>query len=161
LMGSGAILREVIAGADLLEKDFGVSADIWSVTSFTELRREALEIARWNMLHPAELTKVPYVTHCVSERGDTPIVAATDYMKLFADQIRQFVPGTYAVLGTDGFGRSDFRRRLRTHFEVDRHYVALAALKVLADENKLPSSKAVEAIKKYKIDPDRISPVRA
>ena len=109
LMGSGAILREVIAGAELLEKDFGVSADIWSVTSFTELRRDALDVERWNMLHPEEQTRVPYVTKCLAERGDDPVIASTDYMKLFADQIRGFVPGTYRVLGTDGFGRSDYR----------------------------------------------------
>jgi pyruvate dehydrogenase E1 component len=151
----------VIAGADLLEKDFGIAADIWSVTSFTELRREALAVERWNMLHPTETPKVPYVTQCLASRGSTPAVASTDYMKLFADQIRPFVKGQYLVLGTDGFGRSDYRRMLRQHFEVDRHYVAVAALKALADENKLPSTKAADAIKKYAIDPDRLDPVRA
>jgi len=158
LMGSGAILREVIAGAELLEKDFGVAADIWSVTSFTELRREAQEVERWNMLHPEEPPRVAYVTRQLSERGDGPIIASTDYMKLFADQIRPFVPGTYRVLGTDGFGRSDYRRKLRAHFEVDRHFVAVATLKALADENKIPSTKVAEAIKKYGIDPERPSP---
>jgi pyruvate dehydrogenase E1 component len=161
LMGCGAILNEVIAGAELLANDFGIAADIWSVTSFTELRREALEVERWNMLHPAETPRVPYVTQCLASRGDTPAVAATDYMKLFADQIRPFVRGPYQVLGTDGFGRSDFRRRLRQHFEVDRHFVAVAALKALADDNKLPSSKVVEAIAKYGIDPDKADPARA
>ena len=161
LMGCGAILNEVIAGAELLANDFGIAADIWSVTSFTELRREALEVERWNMLHPAETPRVPYVTQCLASRGDAPAVAATDYMKLFADQIRPFVRGPYQVLGTDGFGRSDFRRRLRQHFEVDRHFVAVAALKALADDNKLPSSKVVEAIAKYGIDPDKADPARA
>jgi pyruvate dehydrogenase E1 component len=160
-MGCGAILNEVIAGAALLEQDFGVTADIWSVTSFTELRREALEIERWNMLHPAEVPKVPYVTQCVASRGDAPVVAATDYMKLFADQIRPFVRGSFQVLGTDGFGRSDYRRKLRRHFEVDRYYVAVAALKALADDNKLPSTKVVEAIAKYGLDPDKPDPARA
>jgi len=161
LMGSGAILNEVIRGAELLEADFGIAADIWSVTSFTELRREALEIERWNMLHPTETPRIPFVTHCLASRGDAPAVAATDYMKLFADQIRPFVRGPYQVLGTDGFGRSDTRRRLRQHFEVDRHFVAVAALKALADDNKIPSSKAVEAIARYGIDPDKADPARA
>ena len=160
LMGSGAILREVIAGAELLEKDFGISADIWSVTSFTELRRDALDVERWNMLHPEEQTRVPYVTKCLAERGDHPVIASTDYMKLFADQIRGFVPGTYRVLGTDGFGRSDYRAKLRTFFEVDRHYVAVAALKALADENKIPSKTVTEAIVKYGLDTERPSPAR-
>ena len=161
LMGSGAILNEVIAGAELLAQDFGVAADIWSVTSFTELRREALAVERWNLLHPAETPRVPYVTQCLASRGDAPSVASTDYIKLFADQIRPFVRGPYQVLGTDGFGRSDTRQRLRKHFEVDRHVVALAALKALADDNKLPSSKAVEAIAKYGIDPEKADPARA
>jgi pyruvate dehydrogenase E1 component len=158
LLGSGAILREIIAGAELLEKDFGIAADIWSVTSFTELRREALEVERWNMLHPEEPSRVAYVTSCLAERGDGPTIAATDYMKSFADQIRAHVPGTYRVLGTDGFGRSDYRAKLRTFFEVDRHYVAIAALKALADENKVPSKLVSEAIAKYGIDTERPSP---
>jgi pyruvate dehydrogenase E1 component len=159
LLGSGAILREVIAGAELLERDFGVAAEIWSVTSFTELRREAMDIERWNLLHPEEPSRVAYVSQCLVEGGG-PVVASTDYMKLFADQIRPYVPGTYRVLGTDGFGRSDYRRKLRTFFEVDRHYVAAAALKALADENKIPSMKVTEAIKKYNIDTERPSPAR-
>ena len=161
LLGSGAILREVIAGAELLEKDFGVAADIWSVTSFTELRREGLATERWNMLHPSEKPKVAFVTQCLAARGEAPVIASTDYIKQFADQIRPFVPGTYSVLGTDGFGRSDYRKRLRRHFEIDRHYVALAALNALANENKLPSSKAAEAIERYGITVDRIDPARA
>jgi len=158
LMGSGAILREVIAGAELLEKDFGIPADIWSVTSFTELRREALEVDRWNMLNPLEPSRVPYITQCLNARGEAPVIAATDYVKLYADQVRDFVRTPYKVLGTDGFGRSDFRRKLRAHFEVDRHYVAVASLKALADENKIPSIKVAEAIKKYGIDPHKPSP---
>ena len=160
LMGCGAILREVIAGADLLEKDFGISADIWSVTSFTELKREAHDCERWNMLHPGEPERVPYVTQKLAERGDDPVIASTDYMKLFADQIRPFVPGKYRVLGTDGFGRSDYRKALRTFFEVDRNFVAVAALKALADENKVPSTKVAEAIQKYGIDPEKKNPAR-
>jgi len=160
LMGSGAILREVLAGAELLERDFGIHADVWSVTSFTELRREAHEIERWNMLHPLEPPRVPYVTQCIAARGEAPVIASTDYMKLFADQIRPFVPGSFRVLGTDGFGRSDYRKKLRSHFEVDRHFVAVAALKALADENKLPSTKVAEAIGKYGIDPEKPSPAK-
>jgi pyruvate dehydrogenase E1 component len=161
LLGCGAILREVLAGAELLEKDFNVPCDVWSVTSFTELRREALEVERWNMLHPLEKQRVPYITSCLSARGDSPVVASTDYMKLFADQVRPFVPGTYRVLGTDGFGRSDYRKKLRHHFEVDRHFVTVAALKALADENKVPSAKIAEAINNYGINPDKPSPSHA
>ena len=161
LLGSGAILREVIAGAALLEKDFGVAADIWSVTSFTELRREGLSAERWSMLNPSEPAKIPYVTRLLAAQGDTPVIASTDYIKQFADQIRPYVPGTYKVLGTDGFGRSDYRRMLRRHFEVDRHYVALAALTALSQENKLPSTMAAEAIKKYAIPVEKIDPARA
>ena len=158
LMGCGAILREVIAGAELLQQDFGISADIWSVTSFTELGREARAIERWNMLHPLEPARVPFVTETLAARGEGPFIAATDYTKAFADQIGDFVPGAYRVLGTDGFGRSDFRRKLRRHFEVDRHFVAVSALKALADENKVPSTKVAEAIKKYGIDPEKPDP---
>ncbi|NJO56495.1 MAG: pyruvate dehydrogenase (acetyl-transferring), homodimeric type [Rhodospirillales bacterium] len=161
LMGSGAILREVIAGAELLERDFGIASDIWSVTSFTELRRDAMEAERWNLLHPEEQPRVPYVTACLAARGDDPVIASTDYMRLFADQVRGYVPQRYRVLGTDGFGRSDYRRRLRSFFEVDRHFVAVAALKALAEENKIPSRQVAEAIAKYGIDPDKSSPMRA
>ncbi|MCB1512236.1 MAG: pyruvate dehydrogenase (acetyl-transferring), homodimeric type, partial [Hyphomicrobiaceae bacterium] len=157
LFGSGAILREVIAGADLLEKDFGVAADIYSVTSFTELARDCADVARWNMLNPEEPARVPYITQLL-DGDESPVIASTDYMKLFAEQIRACVPGTYRVLGTDGFGRSDFRRRLRHHFEVDRHFVAVAALKALADENRIPSSTVTEAIRKYGIDPSKPNP---
>ncbi len=158
LMGSGAILREVIAGAELLEKDFGIHADIWSVTSFTELRREALACERWNMLHPEDKPRVPFVTQQLATRGDAPVIASTDYMRAFADQIRPFVPGNYKVLGTDGFGRSDFRKRLRTFFEVDRHFVAVAALKSLADSQLLPALTVSDAIKKYGIDANKPDP---
>ena len=161
LLGSGAILREVIAAAELLEKDFGVAADIWSVTSFTELRREGLGVERWNMLHPAEKPRIPFVTGALGSRGTAPVIASTDYMKQFADEVRPFVPGSYRVLGTDGFGRSDYRKNLRRHFEVDRHYVVLAALTALAEANMLPSSAAVEAIAKYHIDTNRTDPARA
>jgi pyruvate dehydrogenase E1 component len=157
LMGSGVILREVIAAAELLEKDWGVSADIWSVTSFTELRREGLDVERWNMLNPDKKQKQTYVGECLT-KAEGPVIASTDYMKSFADQIRNFIPQRYVVLGTDGYGRSDSREALRSFFEVDRYYVVLAALKALADEGKLPAAKAAEAIKKYKIDVKRPNP---
>ncbi|MEO1329339.1 MAG: pyruvate dehydrogenase (acetyl-transferring), homodimeric type [Pseudomonadota bacterium] len=161
LMGCGAMLNEAVAAADMLEKDFGLRVDVWSVTSFTELRREALDCERWNMLHPGEEPRIPYVTARLQEQGDGPFVATTDYMKLFADQIRPFVPGRFKVLGTDGFGRSDYRRKLREHFEVDRRFVAIAALTALAEENKAPSAAVGEAIAKYKINPEKKNPARS
>jgi pyruvate dehydrogenase E1 component len=157
LLGSGAILREVEEAANLLAKDFGVSSDIWSVTSFTQLRRDGLEVDRWNMLHPEEPPRVSYVEKCLG-KGVGPVVAATDYIKVIPDGIRPFVPARYKALGTDGFGRSDYRRRLRSFFEVDRHYVAVAGLKALADEQLLPSRTVAEAMKLYKIDTERASP---
>ena len=128
----------MIAGADLLAQDFGVAADIWSCPSFTELRREAMAVERWNLLHPTETPRQTYVETCLAGRGG-PVIAATDYMRLFADQIRPYVPGRYKVLGTDGFGRSDYRKKLRHFFEVDRHWVAVAALKALAEDGKVES----------------------
>jgi pyruvate dehydrogenase E1 component len=160
LMGSGTILREVIAAADLLEQDWAVDADIWSATSFTELRREGLATDRWNRLHPLEDAKVSYVEQCLKGRRG-PVIAATDYMKSYPDQIRKWVPGTFEVLGTDGFGRSDMRKNLRRHFEVDRYHVTVAALKALADEGSLPAGKVDEAIKKYGIDVNRVDPMYA
>ena len=157
LLGSGTILREVIAGADLLANDFGVAADVWSCPSFTELRRDAMAAERWNMLHPTETPRQSHVEMSLSKR-DGPVIAATDYMRLFADQIRPYVPGRYRVLGTDGFGRSDYRRKLRHFFEVDRHWVAVAALKALADDGKLEPSIVAEAIVKYGIDPNKAPP---
>ena len=159
LLGSGTILREVIAAADILKEEYGVISDIWSVTSFNELRREALDTTRWNMLHPAKKPKKSYVRSCL-EKQEGPVVAATDYMKIFADQIREFVPGKYRVLGTDGFGRSDTREKLRQFFEVDRYYVTVAALKSLAEDGKISSEKVVEAINKYNIDPDKPNPIK-
>ena len=159
LLGSGTILREVIAAADILKEEYGIISDIWSVTSFNELRREALDATRWNMLHPVEKPKKSYVRSCLEKR-EGPVVAATDYMKIFADQIREFVPGKYKVLGTDGFGRSDTREKLRQFFEVDRYYVTVAALKSLAEDGKISSAEVVKAINKYNIDPDKLNPVK-
>ncbi len=159
LMGSGTILREVIAAADLLKQDFDVSADIWSVTSFNELRREGIDVQRWNLLHPTKKPKATYVESCL-EKHKGPAVAATDYIRTYADQIRPFITDrTYLTLGTDGFGRSDSRENLRRFFEVDRYYVAVAALKALADEDQVPAKTVADAIKKYNIDPDKPNPV--
>lgn len=150
LLGSGAIFREAIAAAALLQQDFQVSADLWSVTSFNELRKEGLEVTRWNRLHPGGSARIPYVTECLKSRQG-PVIAATDYIKLYADQIREFIPKPYTVLGTDGFGRSDTRKELRRFFEVDQYHIAIAALKALADEGKIPPKTVQHAIEKYKI----------
>jgi pyruvate dehydrogenase E1 component len=160
LLGSGTILREVLAGADLLEEDFGVAADVWSVTSWSELRRDGMEAERWNMLHPAETARRSWVEEQLAPTAG-PVVAATDYMKIVADQIRAWVPRRYGVLGTDGFGRSDVRERLRHFFEVDRRFVAVAALKALSDDGELPPDRVASAIEKLKIDPDKPSPARS
>ncbi len=160
LLGSGTILREVLAAADLLAKDFKVKADVWSVPSFTELRRDGLAVERWNTLHPMEEQRTSYVAQCLAGRSGT-VVAATDYMKAYADQVRAFVPGSFTALGTDGFGRSDFRRNLRRHFEVDRHFIAVTALRRLADQGAVPREAVAEAIEKYGIDPDRADPAHA
>ena len=156
LLGSGTILREVIAAADML-KEYGVNADIWSCPSFTELRREAIETERWNLLHPQEPARQSYVETCLSGRRG-PVIAASDYMRLFADQIRTWVPGRYRVLGTDGFGRSDYRKKLRTFFEVDRHWVTVAALKSLAEDGAVKPSVVSDAIKKFGLDPNKPNP---
>jgi pyruvate dehydrogenase E1 component len=157
LLGCGTILREVVAAADLLENDFGVAADIWSCPSFNELRREGLESERWNLLHPASKPRKSYVEECLARR-DGPAVAATDYMRAFPEQIRPYVPKRYVCLGTDGFGRSDYRVALRKFFEVNRHYVTLAALKALADEGLLSTSKVEVAIAKYGINAEKPAP---
>jgi len=160
LMGSGTILREVIAAADLLASDWDIGADIWSATSFNELRREGLDCERWNLLHPTEKPRVSYVEQCLKDRAG-PVVASTDYVKAFADQIREFMPRgrNFRVLGTDGFGRSDTRERLRYHFEVDRHWVVVAALKSLADEGAIKAQLVADAIKKYGIDSAKPNPL--
>jgi pyruvate dehydrogenase E1 component len=157
LLGSGAILREAEAAADLLRDEFSVAADVWSVTSFTQLRRDGLSAERWNRLHPEEKARVPYVTAQLANR-DGPVVAASDYMRTFADQIRAFVPQRYTVLGTDGFGRSDTRDQLRHFFEVDRRWIAAAALKALANEGKKETKKVAEALRKLDIDPEKPEP---
>jgi pyruvate dehydrogenase E1 component len=157
LLGSGAILREVEAAAELLASDFSVAANVWSATSFTELRRNGLEVERWNRLHPTEPQRRSYVEECLAGRKG-PAVASTDYVRTFADQIRAFVPGRYVALGTDGFGRSDYRVALRRFFEVDRHHVAVAALKALADEGDLEPAVVADAIQRYGLEADSEPP---
>ncbi len=158
LMGSGTILREVIGASELLSNDFDIPSDIWSVTSFNELRREALATERWNQLHPEQDPRQSYLESALAHR-EGPYVAATDYMKIVPDQIQRWMPGTYVTLGTDGYGRSDGRDALRRFFEVDRRYIAVTALKALADDGKVDQKTVAEAIAKYGIDPDKPDPV--
>jgi pyruvate dehydrogenase E1 component len=162
LLGSGTILRESLAAKQLLEADWGVAANVWSCPSFNELTRDGQDAERWNLLHPTAEQRVPFVTQQLTPHAG-PVIASTDYMKNYAEQIRAFIPKgrTYKVLGTDGFGRSDFRSKLREHFEVNRHYVVVAALYALSEEGTLPKSKVAEAIKKYGIDADKINPLYA
>jgi len=158
LMGSGTILNEIIAAADLLKEEFGVASDIWSATSFNELTRDGQDTERWNRLHPEAPPRQSHI-ETLLEGQIGPVIAATDYMKAFAEQVRPFVPGSYYTLGTDGYGRSDSREALRRHFEVDRYYIVITALKGLADEDSLPAKVVTEAIQKYGIDTDKSNPV--
>lgn len=160
LLGSGTILREVIAAADLLMNDWGIAADIWSAPSFTLLARDGQDAERWNMLHPTETPRVPYIAECLKDTAG-PIVVSTDYMRTYAEQVRAFIPKdrTYKVLGTDGFGRSDSRAKLREFFEVNRYFVTIAALKSLADEGAISASVVAQAIEKYGINPNKPNPV--
>ena len=160
LFGSGTILREVIAAAELLKKDWKVSADVWSITSYNELAREAVDCERWNMLNPGKKARVPYITQQL-EQCEGPVIASSDYIRTVSNQVRQYIPATYTVLGTDGFGRSDTRKNLRRHFEVNSHYVIVATLKTLADEGTIPAAKVSEAIKKYGIDTNKPNPITA
>lgn len=154
LMGSGTILREVLAAADLLKSDWKVHSDVWSLTSVNELRKDALSCNRWNRLHPLEKPRLPFVTQQLAGR-EGPVIAATDYMMSYTDQLREFIPQRYVTLGTDGFGRSDTREKLRSHFEVDRHSIVIATLKAVADEGKFKPADVVKAMKKYNIDAEK------
>ncbi|MDO5290981.1 MAG: pyruvate dehydrogenase (acetyl-transferring), homodimeric type, partial [Pseudomonadota bacterium] len=167
LLGSGTILRESLAAQELLLKDWGVVADVWSCPSFNELAREGQEVERWNLLHPTQTQRVPFVARQLADHAG-PVIASTDYIRAYTEQIRPFMPKNaqgqprhYTVLGTDGFGRSDFRSKLREHFEVNRHYITVAALRALADEGKLPLSRVADAIKQYGIQADKINPLHA
>jgi pyruvate dehydrogenase E1 component len=160
LIGSGTILREVIAAAELLEADWKVSADLWSAPSFNQLHRDGIDCERWNLLHPEQPPRQSHVASCLEAHAG-PVVAATDYVRAFADQIRAYVPRgrDYRVLGTDGFGRSDSRAKLRYHFEVNRHWVVVTTLKALADAGDIKPAVVAEAIRKYGIDPAKANPL--
>jgi pyruvate dehydrogenase E1 component len=160
LIGSGTILREVIAAAALLESDYGIPADVFSATSFSELRREALSCERWNTLHPGETPRVPYVQQAL-QRHAAPVIAATDYVRNVPDQIRQWVQARYVTLGTDGFGRSDSRAQLRKHFEVDRRFITFSALRTLFDEGSVDRATLRKAAAALEIDADKADPVTA
>jgi pyruvate dehydrogenase E1 component len=162
LLGSGTILRESLAAQELLAKEWGVNADVWSGPSLKELARDGLDCERHNMLHPTAAPRVPFVTQQL-EKHAGPVVASTDYIKAYVDQIRAFVPKgrAYKVLGTDGFGRSDFRSKLREHFEINRHYIVVAALKALAEDGTVPVAKVAEAIHRYGIKTDKVNPLHA
>jgi len=160
LFGSGTILREVIEAAELLKNDWKVSADVWSITSYNELAREAVDCERYNMLNPTKKAKVPYISQQL-QGCKGPVIASSDYIRSVSNQVRQYVPATYTVLGTDGFGRSDTRKNLRRHFEVNSHYVTVAALKTLADEGQIDARIVNEAIRKYGIDVKKPNPITA
>jgi pyruvate dehydrogenase E1 component len=160
LLGSGTILREVLAAAEILEADYNVAADVFSITSFSELRREALNVERDNLLNPGRKAQVPHVQTLFADHT-APVIAATDNMRLVPDQIRQWIAPRYVTLGTDGFGRSDGRAALRSHFEVDRRFIVLAALKALADEGTLEGSVVEKAIGKLGIDPAKANPLNS
>ncbi len=162
LLGSGSILRESMAAQVLLEEDWGIGANVWSCPSFNELARDGQNTERWNLLHPTEAPRVSFVGQQLAAHGG-PVVASTDYIKAYAEQIRSYIPKdrAYKVLGTDGFGRSDFRSKLREHFEINRHYIVVAALKALSEDGVIPATKAAEAIKKYGINADKINPLYA
>jgi len=160
LLGSGTILREVREAAQILRKDYKVAVDVWSATSINELARDGWAVDRWNMLHPEDKPKVSYVEQCLSEK-DGPVIAATDYMKLYSDQIRAFVPAPYKVLGTDGFGRSDSREKLRHFFEVNASYIVVASLNELAKAGSIEKKVVSQAIKKFNLDPEKLNPVLA
>jgi pyruvate dehydrogenase E1 component len=157
IMGSGTIFNECVQAAEILENEYGVAANLWSATSMNELRRDGLEVQRWNMLHPESKPRISYVEQCLSEHNG-PVVAATDYMKVYSDQIREFVPTTYTVLGTDGYGRSDDRAQLRDHFEVNYKYIVVAALYSLMEDGSVSSKDVAKAIKQFGIDPEKPLP---
>jgi pyruvate dehydrogenase E1 component len=160
LIGSGTILREVIAAAEMLARDHGVACEVLSATSFSELRREALDCERWNLLNPTDTPRVPYVARVLAGR-EGPFIAATDYVRNVPEQVRQWVPGRFEVLGTDGYGRSDARAALRHHFEVDRRFIVLATLRALVAEGRLPASRLEGVVAALGIDPDKPNPLNS
>ena len=158
LFGSGAIIHQVLEAQQILEKDYGVAADVWSVTSYNELRREALHVERRNMLNPAQKPEIPYVTKCLDGQGDV-FIFASDYMKIMSDGIAQWVPGPMLSLGTDGFGRSDSRKALRDFFEVDARHIVFGTLVTLAKEKKISAAVVKQAAKKLEINPKKLNPM--
>ncbi|MDR9426119.1 MAG: pyruvate dehydrogenase (acetyl-transferring), homodimeric type, partial [Marinobacter sp.] len=158
LLGAGAIFNEVVAAADMLKEDWGVASDLWSVTSYNELAREGQHVERWNHLHPDDKPRKAYVTQMLEDHKG-PVVSSTDYIKLHSEQLRAFIPKTYMTLGTDGFGRSDTRQKLRSFFEVDRYYVAVTALAALARDGEIKQEQVLEAMRKYGIDRNKPNPV--
>ncbi|MDO9219102.1 MAG: pyruvate dehydrogenase (acetyl-transferring), homodimeric type, partial [Lacisediminimonas sp.] len=162
LLGSGTILRESIAAKQLLEADWGVAAKVWSCPSFNELARDGQDAERHNLLHPTAAPRVPFVAQQLAAHAG-PVICSTDYIKVYGEQIRAYIPKgrSFKVLGTDGFGRSDFRSKLREHFEINRHYIVVAALKTLADDGALPMATVAEAIQKYRLNVDKINPLYA
>ena len=159
LLGSGTILREMISAAEMLQEEYQIDSEVWSVTSFSELRKNGMEIERYNLLHPDKKKKKSYIEECLGG-SEGPILAASDYMRLNSDQIRSYVNKSFYSLGTDGYGRSDTRKNLRKFFEVDKNYITTYALSVLANEQLLSSKHAVDAIKKYKIDTEKPMPTK-
>ena len=159
LLGSGTILREIIAAAEILEKDYKIDSNVWSVTSYNELRKEAVEVERYNLLNPDKENKKSHLEKCLSST-EGPIVSASDYIRLNSDQIRPFTRKSFYSLGTDGYGRSDTRKNLRKFFEVDKEHIVAYSLSVLAKEQLIPSKYANEAIKKYNIDPNKTIPTK-
>ena len=159
LLGSGAILNEVRAAAKLLQEDYGVESDVWSVTSFNELAREGQKVERWNRLNPDKPAKSTYVETCFEGRAG-PVIASTDYVRMYAEQIRPYIGQGYTVLGTDGFGRSDTREKLRQFFEVDRYHVVVAALDALRHSGEVDVSVVMDAIRKFDIDRNCLSPMQ-
>jgi len=158
LLGSGTIFNEVIAAAELLREDWGVESDLWGVPSFNELARDGHDVERWNLLHPMEEPKKTHLQQKLAG-NEGPVVAATDYIRMFPEQVRSQLDRTYITLGTDGFGRSDTREKLRHFFEVDRYWVTLAALKALADDGLIDRAKVAAALVKYELDPNKPNPV--
>ena len=159
LLGSGAVLREMISAAEILQKDYKIDSNVWSVTSFNELRKEAIEVERYNLLNPGKKPKKSYIEECLSET-EGPIISASDYMRLNSDQIRPFIRKSFYSFGTDGYGRSDTRKNLRKFFEVDKEHLVTYSLSILAKEQLIPSKYAEDAIKKYNINTEKPIPTK-
>ena len=159
LFGSGSILNETIKAAEILSKDFGIDSDVWSITSYSEIQRDGAEILRWNQLHPDKKPKDTYIQKCLKGRSG-PVIAASDYIRSHVDQIRPYINSSFYTLGTDGYGRSDTRKELRKFFEVNKESIIVNTLSALSHEQKIASKVVNDAIKKYKIDPEKPYPIK-